>query len=204
MLASVNRPPRLQAGDLVRVVAASGPIPSEAFAAGAARWCERFRLGYDPEVLFAAEGFLAGSDRARLAALIAAIRDPEAKAVVLGRGGYGLLRIVATMSPTLLRDHAKPVIGFSDGTILLALAARSGVAAVHGPVVTSSSVACPTKTARRSLPCWNRPSLRRSARAWASSDRDDDAIPWYIWVLAVLAQCVAFGEPAMKSASKKS
>ncbi len=136
MLASVIRPPRLQAGDLVRVVAASGPIPSEAFAAGAARWCERFRLGYDPEVLFAAEGFLAGSDRARLAALIAAIRDPEAKAVVLGRGGYGLLRIVATMSPTLLRDHAKPVIGFSDGTILLALAARSGVAAVHGPVVT--------------------------------------------------------------------
>ena len=31
-----------------------------------------------------------------------------------------------------------------------------------------------------------------------------DAIPWYIWVLAVIAQCVAFGEPAMKSASKKS
>jgi hypothetical protein len=31
-----------------------------------------------------------------------------------------------------------------------------------------------------------------------------DAIPWYIWVLAVIAQCVAFGEPAMKAASKKS
>jgi len=31
-----------------------------------------------------------------------------------------------------------------------------------------------------------------------------DAIPWYIWVIAVIAQCVAFGEPAMKSVSKKS
>jgi hypothetical protein len=28
-----------------------------------------------------------------------------------------------------------------------------------------------------------------------------DSIPWYIWVFAVLAQCVAFGEPAMRSAA---
>lgn len=30
-----------------------------------------------------------------------------------------------------------------------------------------------------------------------------DSIPWYIWVLALFAQCVAFGEPAMRSAAKK-
>ncbi len=28
-----------------------------------------------------------------------------------------------------------------------------------------------------------------------------DSIPWYIWVLALIAQCVAFGEPAMRSAA---
>ena len=28
-------------------------------------------------------------------------------------------------------------------------------------------------------------------------------IPWYIWVLALIAQCVAFGEPAMRSAAAK-
>jgi len=33
-----------------------------------------------------------------------------------------------------------------------------------------------------------------------------DSIPWYLWVFAVIAQCVAFGEPAMRgtAASKKS
>jgi len=31
-----------------------------------------------------------------------------------------------------------------------------------------------------------------------------DAIPWYIWVLALIAQCGAVGETAMRSASKKS
>jgi len=30
-----------------------------------------------------------------------------------------------------------------------------------------------------------------------------DSIPWYIWAFAVLAQLVAFGEPAMRSATAK-
>ena len=29
-----------------------------------------------------------------------------------------------------------------------------------------------------------------------------DPIPWYIWVLALIALCVSFGEPAMRSAIK--
>lgn len=136
MLAGVLRPPRLHPGDVVRVVAPSGPIFPEAFAPGAAVWSARYRLIHDPAVLFAAQGFLAGPDETRLRALVEAIRDPGAKAVVLGRGGHGLLRILADLDPALLRDHAKPLIGFSDGTALLAYAARAGVASVHGPVVT--------------------------------------------------------------------
>ena len=30
-----------------------------------------------------------------------------------------------------------------------------------------------------------------------------DPIPWYIWIFALIAQCVAFGEPAMRSATAK-
>ena len=30
-----------------------------------------------------------------------------------------------------------------------------------------------------------------------------DPIPWYIWVLALIAQLAAFGEPAMRSAVSK-
>lgn len=136
MLASPIRPPRLQPGDLVRVVAASGPIFPDAFAPGEALLGARYRLRYDPKQLFAAHGFLAGPDEARLAALAQALRDPEAKAVFLGRGGHGLLRIVDRLDSALLRDHPKPIVGFSDGTVLLAFAAQAGVASIHGPVVT--------------------------------------------------------------------
>jgi muramoyltetrapeptide carboxypeptidase len=120
----------------VRVVAASGPILPEAFAPGEALLATRYRLRYDPKTLFAADGYLAGADDARLAALVEALKDPEAKAVFLGRGGYGLLRIIDRLDTALLRENPKPIVGFSDGTALLAFAAQAGVAAIHGPVVT--------------------------------------------------------------------
>jgi muramoyltetrapeptide carboxypeptidase len=136
MVGELLRPPRLVPGDVVAVVAPSGPVFADAFTAGAAVLSGRYQLRYDPSVLFAAEGFLAGPDERRLASLQGALRDRDVRAVFMGRGGHGLLRIASQIDPELLRRHPKPIVGFSDGTVLLAAAARSGVAAVHGPVVT--------------------------------------------------------------------
>jgi muramoyltetrapeptide carboxypeptidase len=121
---------------VVRVVAPSGPIPPDDFARGAAVLSARYQLRYDPASLLRATGFTAGPDRVRLAELQAALRDEEARAVIMGRGGYGLLRILAHIEPDLLRAAGKPIVGFSDGTLLLAQAARAGVASIHGPVIT--------------------------------------------------------------------
>jgi muramoyltetrapeptide carboxypeptidase len=130
------RPPRLRPGDGVAVVAPSGPVFAEDFAAGARVLSARYQLRYDPSTLLAATGFLAGPDDQRLAALLQAVRDPEARAIFMGRGGHGLLRIAHRIDPALLRQHPKLIVGFSDGTVLLAAAARASVAAIHGPVVT--------------------------------------------------------------------
>src|SRR5204863_6618808 len=54
----------------------------------------------------------------------------------LARGGYGAMRLLPHLDPELLRANPKPIVGFSDATALLAFAARAGVAAVHGPVIT--------------------------------------------------------------------
>jgi muramoyltetrapeptide carboxypeptidase len=131
----VIRAARLRPGDVVRVVAPAGPVPKEGFEAGAEVLGRRYRLRYD-DGLFARDGFLAGSDERRLTELRAALADPDARAVVLARGGYGLLRILPFLDPASLRARPVPIVGFSDGTALLAHAARAGVAAVHGPVVT--------------------------------------------------------------------
>ena len=117
------------------MVAPSGPVPREAFLAGAAVLGARYDLRFDDGV-FAREGFLAGPDERRLGELAAALADPDARAVVMARGGYGLLRLLPFLDPAQLAARPRPLIGFSDGTALLAYAARAGVAAVHGPVVT--------------------------------------------------------------------
>jgi len=131
----VIRPPRLAPGAVVRVIAPSGPVPRAGFLAGAEILGRRYELRYD-DGLFSSDGYLAGSDERRLAELTAALADPDARAVVMARGGYGLMRILPFLDPGALRARPIPIVGFSDGTALLAHAARAGVAAVHGPVVT--------------------------------------------------------------------
>jgi len=130
----VIRPPRLKAGDVVRVVAPSGPVPREAFQAGVAALRGRYEVRFDDGV-FARDGFLAGSDERRLTELNAALADPDARAVLMARGGYGLLRILPFLDPGILRAAPRALVGFSDGTAMLGFAARAGVASIHGPVL---------------------------------------------------------------------
>ena len=129
------RPPRLAPGDPVRIIAPSGPVPREAFAAGIEVLRARYDVRHDDGV-FAREGYLAGSDERRLAELNAAFADPDARAIVMARGGYGLLRLLPFVDAGALAARPRPIVGFSDGTALLAFAARAGVGSIHGPVVT--------------------------------------------------------------------
>lgn len=130
------RPPRLVPGAPVRIVAPSGPVPADAFAAGLAILRARYDVRVDEAAVLARSGFLAGPDEQRLAALLAAFDEPDTAAIIMARGGYGLLRLLPFLDPQRLARRPRPLVGFSDGTALLAAAARAGLAAIHGPVVT--------------------------------------------------------------------
>jgi muramoyltetrapeptide carboxypeptidase len=119
----------------VAVVAPAGPVPRDRFAAGEQRLAGRYRLRYE-ERLFARQGFLAGSDEERLRELQRAIDDPQVGAIVCARGGYGLMRLLARLDAGGLGRAPKPIVGFSDVTVLHAFCARAGVVSIHGPVVT--------------------------------------------------------------------
>ena len=81
--------------------------------------------------LFERDGYLAGPDTRRLSELNEALRDPDARAVVATRGGYGLTRIAHAVDIGALRENPKWVVGFSDVTALHAEAHRAGVASLH-------------------------------------------------------------------------
>ncbi len=129
------RPGRLRPGDRVAVVAPAGPVPRESFAAGSEILGARYQLVHSQRI-FDRHGFLAGEDAARRGELQAALDDASVRAVICARGGYGLMRIVAHLDASRWRAAPKPIVGFSDVTVLHAWAAAAGVVSVHGPVVT--------------------------------------------------------------------
>ena len=130
------RSPRLVPGDRVAVVS-----PASTPQRDAVERCveELRRWGLRPEIgahAFDEHSFLAGVDEDRLADLNAALRDPGVRAVFATRGGKGSYRIADRLDFDAMRRDPKPLVGFSDITVLhLAAARHAGVATLHGPMV---------------------------------------------------------------------
>jgi muramoyltetrapeptide carboxypeptidase len=136
MLPKSILPPRLHAGARVGLIAPSGPLLERDDRTRAMDLCRA--MEYQP-VLYPntdkAYGYLAGRDAERLADLNAALTDPDIDAVWCIRGGDGMNRIIAGVDFDGFARAPRPVIGFSDITVLLlALWQRTGVVTFHGPI----------------------------------------------------------------------
>jgi muramoyltetrapeptide carboxypeptidase len=159
----LSLPPALSPGDLVAVVAPSSSFPRDEFFRGLSWLRARYRIRIASDV-FAHDGFLAGSDAKRAAELASAMRDPEVRAIVAARGGYGAMRILDDLPWHEFARRPKWLAGFSDVTALHASAWRVGVASLHGPNVTGLGGAAPRERGSL-LQGLERPS---SSRAWAA------------------------------------
>ena len=138
-----RRPPRLRPGARVAVIApSSGLLEPSLLARGAAVLRE---LGLDVVLapgVHESRGYLAGDDARRAQDLTWALSDETIDAVWCARGGYGAQRTVAALDPAaidaLVGRPARPVIGFSDTTVVHALIThRLGWTSFYGPGVTS-------------------------------------------------------------------
>jgi muramoyltetrapeptide carboxypeptidase len=155
-------PPPLTPGDVVRVVAPSSPFPSNELWRGLAWLRTRYQIRVTGGIL-ERDGYLAGSDERRRAEFDRALRDPDAKAIIAIRGGYGALRIADEADWGELVRRPRWLVGFSDVTVLLAMAWRAGVAAIHGPNVTGLGPAASPAVRAAWLASLERPA---DARAW--------------------------------------
>lgn len=144
-----TRPHKLKEGDLVALVAPSGPVPPDRAAAAVdvlTGWGLRTRMG---AYALGKHTFFAGTDEERLEDLNAALRDEEVRGVLCLRGGYGMQRIVEDIDFAAVKADPKLVMGFSDITALhLALWCETGLATVHGPVASQFDKGAGSPTAR--------------------------------------------------------
>lgn len=143
-------PPALQPGDTVAIVAPAGPLADIAPLLDLQRtWEEAGYRVLIPARLIPADPdatphpgspasfqplYLSGSDEERAEELNAALRNPEVRAILAARGGYGLSRILDRIDYGALRDDPKIIAGYSDLTALhLAIAKKARLVSFHAP-----------------------------------------------------------------------
>lgn len=156
-------PPPLRPGDLVQVVAPSGPFCPGDLWPGLAWIRARYEVRISPGVL-AREGYLAGSDERRRDELRKAMVDPCVRAVLVARGGYGAMRVVADLPWDTLCERPKWLVGFSDVTALHVMAWGRRLASIHGPNVTGLGVATSGSVRAAWVAALERPGAPRSWR----------------------------------------
>lgn len=84
------------------------------------------------------DNYFAGTDAERLADLQNSLDDPDIKAVICGRGGYGMSRIVDQIDLHHFKKHPKWIVGYSDITLLHTHINRNtDIATIHGPMAGS-------------------------------------------------------------------
>ncbi len=136
------KPPRLELGDTVAIIAPASPPPDPA---NVDRAVEALRkLGF--KALLGRHtrkrwGFLAGSDRERAADLMGMFANPKVRAIICLRGGYGTARLLPLLDYSVIRAHPKVIVGYSDITTLhCALLNYVRLVSFHGPMLNSDLI----------------------------------------------------------------
>ncbi len=128
-------PKKLRNGDKVAIVSPASVVKLE-YIDQAAEYLRVNRL--EPVIMPHAKGPADGSFAAnvlhRIVDFINAWTDPEIKAVLCSRGGYGATHLLPLIPGSLMCDFPKWLIGFSDISALHAMSLYSGVTSLHGPM----------------------------------------------------------------------
>jgi muramoyltetrapeptide carboxypeptidase len=129
-------PPAVKPGEVVAVAAPASQVSRAPWEAGRKilrDWGFRVRGG--PEVL-QPRAWGVATDKLLARRFEEIWLDPEVKAVVGVRGGYGSLKLLPHLDPAALRKAPKRLVGFSDLTNLLwDLHHRLKLVTFHGPTV---------------------------------------------------------------------
>ena len=125
-------PPNLSPGDLVYISAPAKAI-EESYIRTAQHTLESWGLRVQvAEHCLGRFNYFSGTDEARQADLQQGIDNPEVKAILCARGGYGCIRLVESLNWAPMIEHPKWLIGFSDVTVFHEKLSRLGIASIHG------------------------------------------------------------------------
>jgi muramoyltetrapeptide carboxypeptidase len=133
----IKIPPYLKKGDTIAITCPAGYLEKGKAAAciqTLQEWGFEVMLGKTLES--SSRNYFSGTDEQRLNELQAMLDDDSIKAILCGRGGYGVGRIIDAIDFSRFKRKPKWIIGFSDITILHShLNSKLKIASLHAPMV---------------------------------------------------------------------
>ncbi|WP_304758787.1 S66 peptidase family protein [Duncaniella muris] len=127
-------PRPLRHGDRVAIVSPAGIIKPQVVYKSLPVLADCGWVPYVGKNTFGRFGTFAGTDDERYADLEAALLDPDTRAIICSRGGYGAVHLLDRLDRLPLRDDPKWIVGYSDISALHALMTRHGIKSVHAPM----------------------------------------------------------------------
>ncbi len=125
----------LQQGAVIGITCPSGYVSAERIQYATTvleRWGYKVKVGKTVGNEF---HYFSGTDAERHADLQAMMDDPAVDAILMGRGGYGMSRIIDRLDLTAFKARPKWICGFSDITVLHShIVATTGIATLHSPM----------------------------------------------------------------------
>ena len=133
----IKTPPYLKPGDTIGIVCPSGYMAfekaSECVRILQEEWGYKVKVG--STLGSKSKTYFSGTDEERLIDFQKMLDDDEVQAVLCGRGGYGMGRIIDKINFKKFAKHPKWVIGFSDITIFHChLYSNYHIASLHAPM----------------------------------------------------------------------
>ena len=131
----ILHPPFLKQGSVIGITCPSGYVSADRVAY-AITVLEKWGFEVKPGKTIGTEHFyFSDTDNNRLADLQEMMDDPAIDAILMGRGGYGMSRIIDSLDFTSFLKKPKWICGFSDITVLHNhLRARYGMPSLHSPM----------------------------------------------------------------------
>ncbi len=128
-------PTYLQEGDTIGIVCPAGYMAyekAETCIATLLQWGFKVKVG---KTLGNQFHYFSGTDKERLHDLQQMLDDAKVKAILCGRGGYGLSRIIDDINFKQFNKNPKWIIGYSDITLLHAhIYTKFTIASLHSPM----------------------------------------------------------------------
>ena len=132
----ITLPPFLQPGDTIAIVCPAGFMPLEKAQTcidTLQEWGYKVRIG--KTLGGSSENYFSGTDEQRIADLQQVLDDPGVNAILCGRGGYGLSRIIDRLDFKNFQRSPKWLVGYSDITILHShIYTNHKTATLHSPM----------------------------------------------------------------------